>query len=226
MAQLTMQHKTLTEETQHHLMELVVEGILRPGQPLRVETLCEQYGFTHTPLREALRVLAAQGIVEYASNRGYCVPQTGIEELMHIFQVREYLEGLAARLLAGHATEQQLAELQGLAVEADRHIQDPPATVSQSIGPDLEFHRVLVLRCGNELICRALLPSNILLRTLAKAGFDVRTAGYKVNHQAVVHAIASGDPDQAERVLRSHIREGADRVIAPLSISASIDTAE
>jgi len=191
-----------------------------------MESLCEEYGFTQTPLREALRALTSHGLLEYAPNRGYRVPQTGLEELSHIFQVREHLEGLAARLLAGRASREQLAQLEGLAVECDR-LEDSEAVSSYSVKQDLEFHRLIVQWCGNGFIHKLLLGPNILLRMLLLgSGFDVQRGGLEFDHRAVVRAIACGDPDQAESATRSHIREGAELTLDALRNSISTWTGE
>jgi len=226
MATSSIESRTLPQQIQAHLIDLIADGILRPGEPLRMESLCEEYGFTQTPLREALRSLASQGLVEYVPNRGYRVPQTGIEELKHIFQVREYLEGLAARLLATRATQEQLAQLGTLAVECDE-IEDTERASAHSVSRELEFHRLIVQWCGNGLIRKLLLGPNILLRMLLLgSGFDVQRGGLEFDHRAVVRAIACGDPEQAESAMRSHIREGAELTLDALRNSISSETGE
>lgn len=226
MSESTIDCRTLPQQIEARLIELIADGVLRSGEPLRLKSLCEEHGFTQMPLREALRLLASQGIVEYAPNRGYRVPQVGIEDLTDVFEVRECLEGLAAGLLAGRATKEQLAELESLAAECD-HIEDTERNSSHAVERELKFHRLIVEWCGNDLVSRVLLATNLLLQALLKpSGLEVERGHLKYDHRVVMRAIASGDPEQADAAARAHIREGAKRILAGLRRSIADEAAE
>ena len=226
MGESAMDCRTLPQQIEARLIELIADGVLRAGEPLRLKSLCEEHGFTQMPLREALRLLASQGIVEYAANRGYRVPEVGIEDLTDVFEVRECLEGLAARLVAGRATEEQLTELEELAAECDR-IEDTEDASAHSVSRELEFHRLIVEWCGNDLVSKVLLAANLLLQALLKpSGLEVERGHLQYDHRAVVQAIASGDPEQADSAARAHIREAAERIIAGLRMSIADEAVE
>src|SRR3989440_12330811 len=94
------------------LEEAIVAGEIAPGTVLRQEQLSEQFQVSRTPIREALRRLAALGLVDFVPNRGVRVRTLSREELHEAFLVRAELEGLATELAATRMTEQDLEELE------------------------------------------------------------------------------------------------------------------
>ena len=133
---------------------------------------------------------------------------------------------MAARLLAGRATEEQLAELESLAVECDE-IEDTEEASAHSVSRELEFHRLIVEWCGNDLVSKVLLAANLLLQALLKpSGLEVERGHLQYDHRAVVQAIASGDPEQADTAARAHIREAAELIMAGLRRSIVSDAGE
>jgi GntR family transcriptional regulator of vanillate catabolism len=91
-----------TEPTTHtvltRLREMIVTGEVEPGTPLRAEALAKQLGVSRTPVRSALAVLSAEGLVSYSVNRGYTVGAVSIAEIFDAIEVRASLEALACRL--------------------------------------------------------------------------------------------------------------------------------
>jgi DNA-binding GntR family transcriptional regulator len=188
--------------------------------------LCEEYGLTHTPLREALRLLAAHGFVDYEAQRGYRVAEVTIEELKELYEAREALEGMAARKLAERATQAQKKELMSLAAECDELAslaQDGPQTTER----DIRFHRLIAELSGNGVISQLLASPIILVRGLVKP-FEMSSARLDVSsitHTAVARAIVSGDPEEAESVIRDHIRQACQQRLSSLQGSADCSAA-
>jgi DNA-binding GntR family transcriptional regulator len=205
-ADFEIENRTLTQQIQDHLMDLIAEGVIERGHPLRVEALCQQYGYTHTPLREALSSLTSHGLLDYSPNRGYRVRELTDGELHDIYEVREALEGQAARLLAGCITPPQLAELRTVAGECERLLKKSPDS-TELITADLKFHRLIAEWCGNLFIPRLLLGPNILRQGSALLrGRQYSAAARSVSHTDIVEAIDSGEGDRAEKAMREHIR--------------------
>ncbi len=197
---------TLSQQIRNHLIELILSGELRPGQWLRMEALRAKYGFTPTPLREAMSHLASSGLLEHSANRGYRVCDLQPDEMTHLIQVREALEGLAARLMAVHATDAQLARLAELAAECDR-LSPPGAEPMGNLNAELAFHEFLAEACGNKLVPRLLLVPNVLLRSLI-GPIELPDRGVRPDHShaALAAAVASRDPARAEAMLRVHLQ--------------------
>ena len=96
------------------LRGMVIEAKLVPGARLNERVLCEQLEVSRTPLREAFKMLAGEGLVELLPNRGAVVARMGIEDIEAAFAVIGALEGLAGELAAKHITSKELGEIRAL----------------------------------------------------------------------------------------------------------------
>ena len=204
------QPRTLAQEIDDILAELIVGGQLQPGQKLQEEQLCSEYGFTRTPLREAMHALASRGLLEYFPNRGCRVRVIGAAELIQIYQAREALEGMAARLLAANVTDEQIARLRGLA----EVILTGPVT-AESMAADWQLHTRIADWSGNAVIRELLLTPQVLTRAmLGSQTSPVIPPAPTSDHRLVVEAIASREPERAEAAMRAHLRGAAERTLA------------
>ena len=104
----------LHAEVAARLKTMIIEGVLAPGARLNERVLCEQLDVSRTPLREAFKMLAGEGLVELLPNRGAVVARMGLEDIEATFAVIATLEGLAGELAAQHITESELAEIRAL----------------------------------------------------------------------------------------------------------------
>jgi DNA-binding GntR family transcriptional regulator len=94
------------------LRDYIVEGNLADGARVPERLLCDRFGISRTPLREALKVLAAEGLIELLPNRGARVRQLGAEDLRELFDVMGGLEGLAGRLACERISDEEIAEIE------------------------------------------------------------------------------------------------------------------
>lgn len=111
---LRIQRSALHQQVVEQLREMIFEGELAPGSRIPERSLCESFGISRTPLREALRVLASEGLVEHLPHRGASVSRLRPEDLDHMFQVMEAMEALAGSLACEHVTDAELAEIRAL----------------------------------------------------------------------------------------------------------------
>src|SRR3954463_16118835 len=105
---------SLHEEIVGLLREMILEGKLEPGSRIAEAGLCRQLGVSRTPLREALKVLAAEQLVELLPNRGAMVSRVTLEETAELFEIIEAFEELIGELAAERMTDAEIAELQDL----------------------------------------------------------------------------------------------------------------
>src|SRR5476651_2860938 len=103
-------HDTVVE----HLRNFIVEGLLAPGVKLNERTLCETLGISRTPLREALKVLASEGLIDILPNRGASVSQMSEAEIREMFELMSGLEAFSGELAAERITPVELAEIKAL----------------------------------------------------------------------------------------------------------------
>lgn len=181
-------------------------GVIGPGERLIELDLAAALGMSRTPIREALRRLEVERLIENAPRRGFVVPTVTLEDLVEIFEIREVLEGLAARRAAqrmGPAEVSALAEAVGQ-MERARAADDLTGLSEASA----RFHRLL--RSGSK---HGRLPALIALlgdsyRSLGAFELAPERVGPALaEHRAILAAIAAHDGDAAERLTREHARQ-------------------
>jgi DNA-binding GntR family transcriptional regulator len=196
------------------LRQQILGRALRPGIRLVEDDICRQFGVTRTPVRQALRRLEQEGLVV---NEPYCgsrIREITTEEFGELFDVREMLEGLAARNIASGGNDTNFAELARLANRVD-----DAATKndwSRYFEADRYFHEAIVSLSGNRKLTEIMTVSSFQLRSFAfydRYLLDIISRVRAVEqqgsgrHRALVAIIESGDPDQAEQAVRKHIRD-------------------
>ncbi|MGI9117337.1 MAG: GntR family transcriptional regulator [Gaiellales bacterium] len=194
---------SMVEQTCSILRERIRTGELPAGTRLRQEVLAEELGISRTPLREAMRLLAADGLVELEPNRGAVVTALSREAQVQFWRARLALEPAAARL--GAETREPTA-LKAMA----RAIADQRAgTAAAGFAANRAFHLALVQSAGNAHLDR--FAESLWVQAVgtviydAQAGDPAIAAGYADDHQAILDAITAGDAELAERRTREHI---------------------
>lgn len=117
---IAIARSTLPQMAAERLRALIVEGVLAPGARLNERELSERLGVSRTPLREAFRLLAAEGLLLQLPNRGVQVVALSREDVRHAFEVMASLEGLAGELAAARVTDADLDDLRALQGDLDR----------------------------------------------------------------------------------------------------------
>ena len=187
------------------IRDAIRTGVIRPGARLVELDLAAALEMSRTPVREALRRLDVERLVEHAPRRGYLVPTVTLEELVEIFEIREVLEGLAARRAAQRMAP---AEIDALRTTVERMEQARDADdLTLLAEASVAFHRVL--RSGSR---HARLPTLIGVLGDSHPSFGAhelapeRVGPAVAEHRAIYEAIAARDPDAAETLTREHAR--------------------
>jgi DNA-binding GntR family transcriptional regulator len=201
-----------------HLLEKIFAGELKPGSALRESELSMELGVSRTPIREALGRLAEYGVVKSRANHGCVVSRLGRDELIHLHQVREALEGMAAELACGQLTDADFAHLDALS----RASQDQmaPEYFKAFDEYDVGLHRLIAERSGNPILAREIrklhdmtmlihdqLESVLIggLRVDPSEQFEIRKSCWE-EHNAIVAALKSEKPKAARAAMVAHIR--------------------
>ena len=207
----------------------VLAGEIPSGARLRQEALASEFGVSRTPVREALRMLQASGIVEMHPNRGAVVRRPAVREVREAYEVRAELEGLAAELAAARAKEPQLRCLReaealfrsSCATLIDRRGRRDDATpASNDIREWMQandlFHRSVHDAAGNERLHRTIVelhlnfPRN--LTSIVLSGSSRLLAENVEQHAGILAAIEVGDGAEARRRMVEHIRRSGELV--------------
>lgn len=185
----------------------ILSGERQGGDWLREGDLALSLGVSRTPVREALRRLTAEGLVRYERNRGVQVQAWTAQDLDEIFSLRSVLEPWASRLAALAGTV-DLDELEALARDMDAAAAGGTADVDRITELNNRFHRLILDGSGNARLSRAV--SSVVQVPLVWQTFshysehDLRRS--LAHHHELVSALAAGDGDWAESVMRSHVR--------------------
>jgi DNA-binding GntR family transcriptional regulator len=186
---------------------LILSGELSPGMRLTQQQLAKRFGVAQSVVRESLLELQFSGLVEMVDNLGIFVSELDTNTLLQAYQVREMLEGLAARICCDTASRADIKTLQDL---AERIHQTGVAGQDVERGKlDREFHQKTIVLSQNKILERLTQAYHVLGTTvLVSRTHDV----IRSEHMGIVEAIANNDPDEAEKRARAHVA-GARRSI-------------
>ena len=206
----------LQEEVAVRIRQLIEDGILLPGSRIPERQLCEQLGISRTPLREAFRVLAAAGVLEVQPRRGATVKRLQPDEIDHMFEVLETLEGSAGELACERISDQALADIEELHRKMmsfyGRRQQRGFFAINQ------EIHERIVKAAANPILTRTYegLSGQIRrIRYLAKST-DAQWAIAAKEHGAIMKALQARNKRALATLLREHLRNKRQRVKALL----------
>ncbi len=195
-------HTSQGEQAYQRLIEAIASGELSPGSRLREVEISERLGLSRTPVREALRALEADGLVQHQPRLGAVVRQLDHAEVMELYEMRAVIEGTAARLAARMASDVELLAL--AALNADFAAAKDPAAAADI---NREFHRALIGAARNRFLARAAegLKKTLLILGPTTMKIERRTADAAREHEAILDAMRVRDGTRAEALMRGHI---------------------
>lgn len=197
--------KSLTDELVARLRDLIIEGELQPGAKVPEAELCALFGVSRTPMREALKVLAAEGLVVLTLNRGASVARITRQEIDELFPIIGALEALAGEAACMRITEQQLARLEKLHAEMIARSGDGDWLGYSKL--NRQIHEAIFEASGNSAL--AALYQQLLVRIHA-----VRFVAKKTperwsqaidDHEQMMVALRARDGTSLARILRLHL---------------------
>jgi DNA-binding GntR family transcriptional regulator len=218
---------SLTDEIVLRLEKAILEGVYPPGTHLRQDELCERFGVSRTPVRQALRDLQARNLVVLVPNRGATVRVPSRRDAHEVYAVRAELEGYAAELAAARADsrlELELAAVEARVVHLASRLQRfdeaaLPAVVEFQLAAG-DFHTVLQRACGNERLVSTIehversFPMEYV--ALAIGNNDDNQLLNIDEHQQISQAIARRDENGARLAMKSHVLHLGAKVVAYL----------
>jgi DNA-binding GntR family transcriptional regulator len=207
---------SVVEMAAESIREGIRTGRFAPGQRLIESDLCEALGASRTSMREAIGRLEAEGLLEVEHQKGARVRRLNSQDARNIYQVREALEGMAARLAAQNV-EHGTYKAQLRALEKKFHAEND-GSPSVYLEYNDEFHRLIVQMSENSRIVRMVDQLKYASFLLLIQTISSRPAVTKAHdeHDVIIAAILEGDASRAERAMRAHIRRTGDDVVARL----------
>ncbi|MCW2765408.1 MAG: GntR family transcriptional regulator [Nocardioides sp.] len=188
-----------------YLREAILGGQLKPGDRIRQEEVAERFGASRLPVREALRMLEAEGLTEHEPNKGARVPRLTQHEVEVIYRMRERLEPLALVESLPLLTEAEHAELE----DVQRRIEEN-TDLERFLDLDREFHMLTYSGCGidplNSMVTRLWNSTQHYRRSYVALGGRSRMWVVNSEHRLILDAVVRRDPIDAERFVEGHIR--------------------
>ena len=210
MSAVSLSPRALYEEVAELLRQRIFSRELKPGSWIDELKIAEDYGISRTPLREALKVLAAEGLVTMKVRRGAYVTEVNEKDLTDVYHLLSLLESDAAGVVAARATKQQLQELQALHNELETAAQPGKPDRERFFEINENFHmRLLEIadnRWRNQMVAdlRKVMKLN-RQHSLLKAG---RIEESLHEHRAIMAALQAHDPAAATQKMQAHFKNG------------------
>ncbi len=184
------------------ILDAIDAGVYRPGARLVESELADRFGVSRTPIREALQRLETQSLLT-RDGRSLIVASLDHGQMAELYAVRQELEGLAARLAAKHAADEEIAVLRDM-VEQDHALLDDPEALARA---NKRFHHQIHLASHNRYLVQQLDLVYRSMALMARTSLAVAGRGEDAlrEHRAIVDAIADHDGDRAADALKSHL---------------------
>ncbi len=196
---------SLPEEVAHRIRRMIRNGALKKGDRIIEQDLAETMGVSRTPLREALRSLTSEGLIELRPHRGAYVAEPSMEQIQDMFEVMSFLEGLCARIATEKASDAQIREIENLHERLERHhLAGLPEKYLEVNG---KFHTLLQELVGNQALNEVIngLREKILLYRYRQLYQPHRFDASMHEHRELMAAIRERRPADAERLMRTHL---------------------
>ena len=225
---LIAQHNSqnLHEGTFQKLRSLLVEGVIAPGSKLNERELAESLNVSRTPIREAIKRLAADGLVELIANRGAIAVQLSHADVVHTFDVIAQLEGYSGELAAKNISTATLSELEALQYEmmASYARRD----LSNYYKLNLRIHHLINQAANNPVLTQLFSQVNARIEALR---FRSNQNGVKwekavEEHQEMIDALKTHDSERMRKVMIQHVMNKRDVVIELLKSEAANTASE
>jgi DNA-binding GntR family transcriptional regulator len=201
------------------IRDAIISGELQPGHPLREAELGRQMGISRTPVREALRLLQNDGLVEFQPNRGATVKSYTAADLEDVYNLRAALEGYAALTAAERITDLQLTALKE---SCDRYMKLRSSSESLSLlaEENVTFHNTILAAAGSERLAamiRQVTALPLIYKSYLTYSPENREAA-ESQHRQIAEALAQRAGGDARRLLEDHVLWARDLAIAHLSL--------
>ena len=202
----TIPRKSLHEELVDRLQMLIITGELQPGTKVPEKDLCAQFGVSRTPMREALKVVASDGLVRLEQNRGAWVSPLTISEVEEVFPILGVLEALSGELACQNITDEEIAAVRALHAQMISSYEARDLETYFSVNQ--KIHRAILKAARNDTLttsCQALSLRMQRARYLANMS-DERWAAAVQEHEQIMEYLALRDGKKLAQTLLAHMR--------------------
>lgn len=215
-----IQRRSLHDEVVERLRGMIVEGALPAGQRVPERVLCERFGISRTPLREALKVLATEGLIDLLPNRGALVSRISAEGLQEAFEVMGALEALAGELACTRISDGDLAAIRE---RHERMVQCyREGRLNDYFALNQAIHEALLAAADNRVLAAhyGRLRGQVARARFAANLSDARWREAVAEHEEMMEALEARDGDRLGRILKRHLRNKYETVLEVIAAQA------
>ena len=204
----TLKPRPLYEDVAERLRNSIFSHEMPPGSWVDEQSLAQAYGISRTPMREAIKVLAAEGLITMKMRRGAYVTEVSKVDLEQIFTVISLLEGQACREVAQKANDRDLEALDSIHLKLEKAAADRDIDSFFSLNQD--FHDLIQSISGNQWMANVIYDLRKVLKlqrrdSLTKRG---RLEQSLIEHRQILAALLARDANLAESLMKKHLKQG------------------
>ena len=213
-------HKQLHDIVAERIRAAILNGYYKPGEWLRQERLAQDLGVSQMPVREAIKALTAEGLIEHVPYRGVRVVVFSIEDIQDLYANRAFLEGHAAFCTAEIISDEELLAMEELLVEIEK--QDAPESLARYRELNRNFHQQIYTASKRKYLIRTLdqmwetFPTMLIANFAATATHPLpaRSDVDSGEHATILAALKAHDAPAAELAMRRHILTTGEQLVA------------
>ena len=212
-----VQTQSLTSVIYNQLEDMILTGVLKPGERINESQLSAMLQVSRAPIREACRQLEKHGMVQIITRRGTFVTKIEVSEVMELYDIRASLESLAAEKAAVYATPKDLQEFQ--TILQNMHEAVTAHDAKKYFKANMVFHRKIILTSGNEnldSLIEGIYNKASLCRKTNLSVLDRMSISYR-QHKDIFRAIEAGSPMEASTHMKHHVIDARDALLGSLN---------
>ncbi|MEW6531989.1 MAG: GntR family transcriptional regulator [Thermodesulfobacteriota bacterium] len=197
--------RPLSQEVAQRIRDMIRKGLVKKGDRIIEKEFCQSMGISRTPLREALRILSSEGLIDLVPNKGAYVAQPSLREIRELFEVMSILEGTCARVVAEKMTDGDLAKIEKLHAQLEKHFEEKEP--EKYLKVNQRYHILLQELTGNRVLNEVVngLRDKILLYRYRQLYQPDRFQASMNEHRALMEAFRKKDPATAESIMKRHL---------------------
>lgn len=218
-------HSTQAGIIAHQIKQIIQEGEVRPGDGLNEQKLADRFGVSRTPVREALRLLTAAGIVEQEPRKRARVARMSVGQVLETLEALAEIEACCTRLAVNRMTPVERASLAQIHNEFCRARKRKKANVVTLSKINIKFHEQLIVGSHNRVLIEMAqaLSLKVLYYRAQQAHQVGRLEESEAEHAAILKAIDDNDPDAAYNLMRAHFDIVAGNISSLISMVEALD---
>ena len=203
----------LSKKIYYILKKEIIKGSFKPGDKVLEARIAEQMGISRTPVREAIRELAAEGFVTLGPNQGVVVRSVSADNIREVLQIHSALEGLAARLSCEVINEEDLKELENYVNKMEKLANKKDLSAYSEV--DLKFHELIVNTCRNKRLIqmRKNISDQAQRYRIGSLSIPKRLKESLKEHQKILEAFKTKDPKKADSTSQKHIQNALKNIL-------------